>query len=180
MKVENIQPITNIVKPEVVETENKAKVKNEVKENSGVVYEKSDKPEELGHVYDKNTIDSLRRDSEKAFSYLRRIVEEMLKRQGKTLNSLNADELIEVDETARLEAAELIGENGELGVEAVSQRIVDFAIALSGGDKSKLDTLRKAIDQGFREAEKILGGLPEISKKTHSMIMEKLDTWENE
>lgn len=177
MKVENIKPISNIVKPEEIERDKKPAAKDKVKENAGVVFEKSTK-EEVGHVYDKNTIANLKRDSEKAFSYLRRIVEDMLKRQGKTLNLLNPDELIEIDETARLEAQELIGPNGELGVEAVSQRIVDFAIALSGGDKSKLDTLRKAIDQGFEEASKILGGLPDISRQTHKAIMEKLDAWE--
>ena len=79
---------------------------------------------------------------------------------------------------ARLEAHELIWPDGILGVEAVSQRIVDFAIAISGGDKSKLDILRKAIDDGFKAAEKILGELPEISKETYNRIMEKLDAWE--
>ena len=104
----------------------------------------------------------------------------MLKRQGKTLKLVEPDEFIEVDETARLEAQELIGPDGALGVEAVSQRIVDFAIAISGGDKSKLDTLKKAINQGFKEAEKILGELPDISKQTYDRIMEKLDNWEKE
>lgn len=180
MKVENVQPTKPIVKPEKVEPEKKTNVKPEVKETPAAVYEKTEKQEALGHIYDKSTVDKLKRDSEKAYAYLKRIVEDMLRRQGKTLNLLEPDELVEVDEEARLEAQELIGPHGELGVEAVSQRIVDFAIALSGGDKSKLDTLRRAIDQGFKEAEKILGGLPDISKETYSRIMEKLEAWEKE
>ena len=104
----------------------------------------------------------------------------MLKRQGKTLNLVKPGDLVEVDEKARLEAQELIGPNGDLGAEAVSQRLVDFAIALSGGDKSKADTLKGAIEKGFKEAEKILGELPDLSKETYKLTMEKFDSWINE
>jgi len=103
----------------------------------------------------------------------------MLKRQGKTLELLGDNEIIEVDETARLEAQALIGPDGPLGAEAVSQRLVDFAIAISGGDKSKASTLRSSIEQGFKEAEKILGKLPDISKETYKLTMEKFDKWVN-
>ncbi len=180
MKVENIKPTPAIANTEKVESEKKAQEKPEAKETPAAVYEKSEPKKDLGHVYDKNTVDRLKRDSQQAHAQLIRIVEEMLKRQGKTLNLLKPDEIVEVDETARLEAQSLIGPDGELGVEKVSQRIVDFAIAISGGDKSKLGTLRKAIDQGFKEAEKMLGGLPDISRETYDRIMEKLDAWEKE
>lgn len=179
MKVENIQPTKPIVQPEKVEPEKNANVKPEVKETPAAVYEKTENQEALGHIYDKNTVDKLKRDSEKAYSYLKRIVEEMLRRQGKSLELLGEDEIVEVDETARLEAQELIGPDGPLGAEAVSQRLVDFAIALSGGDKSKSETLRSAIEQGFKEAEKMLGELPEISKETYKLTMEKFDAWVN-
>lgn len=59
-------------------------------------------------------------------------------------------------------------------------KIVEFAIAISGGDKSKLDTLITAIDKGFSEAGRILGGFPDISLKTYDRIMEKLNDWKNE
>ena len=61
-----------------------------------------------------------------------------------------------------------------------SDTIVYFAKAISGGNKSKLDKLIAAIDKGFSEAGKALGGLPEISMKTYDRIMEKLDVWKNE
>lgn len=173
MRIEKIYPSTSVVRAEKVVPEKK----DIEKENSTVVYEKTDN-KDTGHIYDKVTIDKLKKDTEKAYSYLRRIVENLLLRQGKSINLLKEDEIIEVDEQARLEAQELIGPDGILGVEAVSQRIVDFAIALSGGDKSKLDTLRKAIDDGFKAAEQVLGELPEISKETYNRIMEKLDAWE--
>jgi len=178
MKIENIQPTPAIIKAEKIEAEKKAPVKAEVKESPAAVYEKSE-TKETSHVYDKNTIAKLRRDSQQANAQLIRLVEELLKRQGKTLDMLGDDEVVEVDETARLEAQQLIGPDGALGAEAVSQRLVDFAIAISGGDKSKADTLRSSIEQGFKEAEKILGELPQISKDTYKLTMEKFDAWVN-
>lgn len=178
MKIENVQATTGIVQPEKVETEKNAFAKAEVKETPAAIYEKTE-TKKTSHVYDKNTIAKLRRDSQQANAQLIRLVEEMLRRQGKTLSMLGDDEVIEVDETARLEAQQLIGPDGALGAEAVSQRLVDFAIALSGGDKSKAETLRSAIEQGFKEAEKILGELPQISKDTYKLTMEKFDAWVN-
>lgn len=182
MKIDSIQP-----NPTLITTNNKLKEKESkldpaVKENSkegpAAVYEKS-QPNESGHIYDKNTILKLKKDSQEAHSQLIRIVEEMLRRQGKTLNLLADDDLVEVDEAARLEAQELIGPNGDLGAEAVSQRLVDFAIALSGEDKSKALTLRGAIEKGFSEAGRILGELPDISKETYKLTMEKFDAYFN-
>jgi len=71
-----------------------------------------------------------------------------------------------------------ISEDGEYGVEAVSNRLVDFAIAVSGGDKSKLSELVSAIDKGFAEAKKTLGGeLPDISQQTYDATIKKLNAW---
>lgn len=178
MKIENTQPTKPIVQSEKVKPVEKTQVKSEVKETPAAIYEKTEN--KTSHVYDKNTITKLKRDSQEAHAQLIRLVQEMLRRQGKTIDLLGKDDIVEVDETARLEAQELIGPNGSLGAEAVSQRLVDFAIALSGGDKSKADTLKSAIEQGFKEAEKILGELPEISKKTYKLTMEKFDAWVNE
>lgn len=178
MKINNIQGKLPIVSPEKVDDKNKATNSKSKNLEAAAIYEKSE-GKDKGHVYNKETIEELKRDSEKAYGYLRRIVEDMLRRQGMTLNLIGSDDMAEVDETARLEAQELIGPNGALGVEAVSDRLVNFAKAISGGDKSKLASLRKAIDQGFKAAEKILGKLPDISQKTYDRVMEKLDAWED-
>ena len=106
------------------------------------------------------------------------MVEELLKSQGKVLKDLLPGDTVKVDGATRLEASKLIADDGPLGIEAMSDKIVDFAKAISGGDKGKLETLKKAIDKGFREAERILGGLPDISMKTYDRSMEKLDLWE--
>lgn len=126
------------------------------------------------------TIQKLKAQTDHNYQQLRELVRQLLERQGHAMQDLkiNHDMLIKIDETARAEAQAMIGEGGPLSAEAVSDRIVDFAIALSGGDKSKAEELRSAIDQGFKEAARILGGdLPEISVQTQTMIHEKLDAW---
>jgi hypothetical protein len=84
--------------------------------------------------------------------------------------------------TADVEAAkQAISEDGEFGVKAVSDRLVDFAISISGGDKSKLSELISAIDEGFAAAKEALGGeLPAISQQTYDETMRKLNEWANE
>ena len=99
-----------------------------------------------------------------------------------TFKDLKADGPdIKINEETRLKAQKSIDEGGELSIENVSDRMVNFAKAISGGDKSKISILRDAIEKGFKEAEEAFGGeLPEISYKTLERTMEKLDAWENE
>ena len=147
MKIDNIQPKQTIVPQEKVESKNIATDSKGKPSNKAAIYEKSD-IEEKGQVYNKDTIAELKRDSERAYGYLKRLVEDMLRRQGMSIDKLNSDDVVKVDEEARLEAESLIGEDGPLGVEAVSDRLVNFAKAVSNGDKSKLDSLKNAIDKG--------------------------------
>lgn len=121
-------------------------------------------------------------EADKATQTLKSLVEDLLKRQGKKFRDVvEGREALVVDEKARAEAEALISEDGELGVKAVSARIVEFAKAISGNDKSKISELKEAIKEGFAESEKALGGvLPDISKKTYDEIMNQLDKWEKE
>ncbi len=127
-------------------------------------------------------INRLWEQTEKATQSLRDLVEKLIGRQGKKVrDAQEGEEPLIIDDEAKAEAERLISEDGEWGVKAVSTRIVDFAKAVSGGDKSKLDEIRSAIDEGFKQAEKALGGaLPDISKKTYDEVMKRLDDWENE
>ncbi len=135
---------------------------------------------------DMETVSKLMEESDQAFNHLKQIVTEMLRRQGlefRDIKAIKPEELeeIEIDETARKEAEAMIAEGGDYSAENVSDRIVDFAKAISGGDKSKLGLLRAAIEAGFKAAEKTFGDeLPDISKETHQLIIDKLDAWENE
>ena len=127
-------------------------------------------------------VDRLWNETYKATDSLRDIVERLISRQGKKIKDvLNSNASLAVDDEARAEIEKALSEDGVWGVKAVSSRILDFAKAISGGDKSKLAELKAAIDKGFKAAEKALGGeLPGICRETYDEIMKQLDAWENE
>ena len=146
------------------------------KQEANIVYQKP------SHKIDANTIEQLKAESEKNFEQLRNLVEQLLQRQGLSFKDVsNPDTKVIIDDQARVEAQAAISDDGPLSPDKVSDRIVAFAKAISGGDKEKIGLLRDAIDEGFKAAADILGGtLPEISQQTHDLITQKLDDWENE
>lgn len=81
-----------------------------------------------------------------------------------------------VDAATKAQAQADIAEDGYWGVNATSDRIVDFAVALAGEDPDKLEEMRSAFLQGFNKAKETWGGeLPEISQRTYDAVMEKFD-----
>lgn len=63
----------------------------------------------------------------------------------------------------------------------VAKRIIEFAKAVSGGDKSKIAELKEAFIKGFEEAEKVYGGkgkLADVSYETYDEVMRMFDEWE--
>lgn len=128
---------------------------------------------------DMKTIERLKAESERHHQQLIQLVKQLLARQGVTLAEAQQGSVtVEVDEDTRLKAQAAIAEGGEHSVEKVSDRLVEFAIALSGGDRSQLDTLKGAIREGFRQAEEAFGGaLPDISYQTLDATLAKLDQW---
>ncbi|WP_303969120.1 hypothetical protein [Sporosarcina ureae] len=128
------------------------------------------------------TIERLKAESEKAYENLQNLVRELLERQGITVEDVRSGKkTIVVDEKIRLDAEKSIGEGGEQSPEKVSDRILEFANAISEGDKSKFDLLKSSIEEGFNQAKQALGGtLPDISQKTYDLVMEKLNNWKEE
>ncbi|HLQ72979.1 MAG TPA: hypothetical protein VK125_02015 [Bacillota bacterium] len=176
--------ISNNTQPHIWQQHDQVKQKSEQVEtrketNEAAIYEKSSEVEQT-HVYNKATIQQLKKEADQTHQQLRQMVENLLKQQGKTFQDISDDDIIKVDEQTRAEANEAISPSGPLGVEATSDRIIAFARAISGGDLYKIDTLKGAIIEGFKQAEKILGELPDISQQTYDAVMEKLDAWENE
>lgn len=116
--------------------------------------------------------------------HLHRMAQELLLRQGRYANPFrgsNQTYAKPVTGDDRLQAQAAIAEDGEFGVRAVSDRLVNFAISISGGDRSKLEALREAINAGFQAASDALGGhLPDICRETHAETMRKLDAWAQE
>ena len=73
-----------------------------------------------------------------------------------------------------------IAEDGYWGVEQTSDRILDFAKALSGNDPEKADLLLDAFKKGFEQATGAWGKeLPDISQRTYDAVVEKFEAWKN-
>lgn len=93
----------------------------------------------------------------------------------------NGEEVtFEIDYTAEdvQQAQEDIAPGGYWSPEETSDRLIDFAKALSGGDPAKIDLLKDAFKKGFAEIEEMFGGtLPDISYETFDLTIEKFDQW---
>ena len=116
------------------------------------------------------------RDSD--FGSLRELLAGLLEEQGITTRIATEDTAIDFRDLTPEKARELIAEDGYWGVEQTSDRIVQFALSLSGNDPDRLEELKASIDEGFRLASEALGGnLPDISMKTYDAVLEKLNAW---
>jgi len=73
-----------------------------------------------------------------------------------------------------------IAESSPYSKESIAGRLLDFAVAFSGGDPKKIDKLRDVVENGFTVAERQWGGrLPEIGHRTREAVTEGLDQWQN-
>lgn len=133
------------------------------------------------HKLNSDEIDRLWAESEQAAEALKNIVENLISKQSQNTENMNSNNIsMRLNKRAISKAQDMISEDGQWGVDAVSTRIVDFAKAISGGDKTKIDELKAAIEKGFQEAEQYFGALPDISQKTYDAVMNKLDAWKSE
>ena len=162
--------------------------KTDASSAEGVIYDKSSSTT-TGTDYKTNNaalIQKLKQDSEDRINQLKDIVSQMMTKQGTAIGK--ADDIwsflasgdFTIDEAAKKKAQEEISEDGYWGVKQTSDRILDFAKALSGNDSSKADLLLDAFKKGFKEATKTWGkDLPAISKQTYDAVVEKFDKWKN-
>lgn len=121
------------------------------------------------------TLNNVKNDG---FDLLRAFVLNIFKEQGMSPNFSVGDTELNLEEITQEEAAELVSDDGYFGVEQTSDRIVDFAIGIAGGDPSRIDAIKAGVEKGFQEALEAFGGeLPEISYQTYDAVFEKLDAW---
>lgn len=180
---------TTYTPPKAAETVDKAAtdVKNTASD-TGVVYEKNS--EKADNKVTKKTdyalVEKLKADAEQRTAQLRSLVEKMMTKQGAAIGT--ADSMwsflakgdFTVDAATKAQAEADIAEDGYWGVEQTSDRILDFAKALSGNDPEKADMLLDAFKKGFEEATKTWGDeLPEISQRTYDAVVEKFEQWKN-
>lgn len=170
------------VKADAAKTEETTKTTEE----SGAVYEPSKETEADASkkTYTANTelVNKLKADAEEHNRQLQNIVQQLMTKQGQTYNTANdiwkflASGDYEVDPVTKAQAQADVAEDGYWGVEKTSDRIIDFATALTGGDPNKIEDMRAAFKKGYEQAEKAWGGeLPEISQKTYDAVMQKFD-----
>ena len=163
---------------------------NALDSSVAAVYEKSadstSDTKSTAKTYTPNTalVDQMKADQAALQNQLLSYVQESLMGQGNALASSDsiwqflASGNYTVDELAKEQAQKSLEEGGYWSVEETSNRIVDFAKALTGGDPSKVEDMRSAIEQGFKEATKTWGkDLPDITKDTYNAIQTKLDQW---
>lgn len=156
------------------------------KKEDGVVYEPAKKDANVPvkkYVQNTELVNKMKADAEAHTKQLENIVQQLMTKQGQTFSIANDDMWkflasgkFEVDEATKLQAQEDVSEDGYWGVKQTSNRILDFATALTGGDPSKIEDMRKAFEKGYKQAEKTWGGeLPEISKQTYDAVMKGFD-----
>ena len=155
---------------------------------SGVVYEPSaaNTVDNSKKTYKPNTelVNKLKADAEARTQQMRSLVEQLMRGQGKAIGT--ADDMwsflrngdFTVDAQTKAQAQADIAEDGYWGVNQTSDRIVEFAKALTGGNPDKIEEMRAAFQKGFDQATKTWGGkLPDISQKTYEATMKKFDDW---
>ena len=151
---------------------------------AAAIYEKSSEAKSASS--NKALVAKLQADAENRVSQMRSLVADMLSKQGIAIKTNDdmwkalANGNFSVDEAAAKEAQEAISEDGYWGVKQTSQRIFDFAVALSGGDSAQMDKMLDAFKKGFNEATKSWGkSLPDISSKTYDAVLEKFEAYKN-
>ena len=171
----------------VAEETKVAETSEEKKEDSGVIYEPSTDSKTASstkktYTPDTNLINKLKADAEARTAQLRSLVEKMMSGQANTYGKANdiwqflRSGNYTVDAATKMQAQADIAEDGYWGVEQTSDRIIDFANALTGGDPDKIEEMREAFKKGYAQAEKTWGGsLPDISKRTYEAVMKKFD-----
>lgn len=126
----------------------------------------------------------MKADSNARIAQMQSLVEKMFSKQGITIGK--ADDMwkqlasgnFTADPETIAQAKEDISEDGYWGVKQTSDRIFDFAVALSGGDKEKMEQMKEAVEKGFKEATKTWGKeLPSISNDTLKAVNDKFDKW---
>lgn len=159
--------------------------------DTGVIYEKSEEAstDSVKKTYTPNTelVAKLKADADARTAQLRSLVEQLFTKQGNAYGAATdmwqflASGNFTVDAATKAQAQADIAEDGYWGVEQTSDRILDFAKALSGGDPDKIEDLRKAFQKGFKAATGTWGkDLPDISQRTYDAVMKKFDDWSKE
>lgn len=161
---------------------NEAAQKTSFGKEAAAVFETSEKTE----TERLNIVEQMRSEANLRTEQFRKLVLQMFMKQGKIINTGEIWELLasgdfKVDPATAKKAADDISEDGYWGVKQTSERIFDFARALSGDDPEKMENMLSAFKKGFQQATGAWGKeLPEISRQTYDAVLEKFEQFESE
>ena len=138
-------------------------------------YEPSSSTSKVTSAADRKAIIAqLKSDTEQRMAQMQSLVTKMFAKQGITIGTADdmwkalANGNFTADASTIAQAKEDISED----------RLLDFAVALSGGDEENMKKMVSAVEKGFKEATKSWGkDLPSISNDTYSATMKKFDQW---
>lgn len=155
------------------------------KENAGAVYEPSKEGKEAAAKMDRSAIVAqLQADTEARVQQMTDLVHKMMGQQGVAIGKSDdmwrflASGEFTVDAATKAQAQKDIAEDGYWGVSQTSQRIFDFAMALTGGDADKMEEMRDAFEKGFKMATDTWGKeLPDISQRTYDATQKLFDDY---
>ncbi len=149
-----------------------------VKEDAAVVYEGS-KVDKVSKTDRAAIVAKLKADAEAKTAQFRSLVEKLISEQGgkaSTLADLFRNANVDAETIAK--AKEDVSENGYWGVKQTSERIFEFAKALSGGDEDKMNEMLEAFKKGFKEATKAWGEeLPSICHETYDAVLDLFNNY---
>lgn len=158
------------------------------KAEAAAVYEKSSDYNNIASMSKSdrsNIVAQLKADADARTAQMRQLVEKMMLGQAgaadpnskSTWDKLLSQGLI-TDKEAIANAKADIAEDGYWGVNQTSDRIISFALALSGGDKDKMNDMLAAFDKGFKQATHSWGAkLPSLCQDTYTAVHDKFDNW---
>lgn len=156
------------------------KAAEDTQQSTGVVYSSKMTEEQRAAI-----VQQLQDDSQRQIDSFKSMVQDMFRNQGIAVQ--NSDDLwamiangeYTVDEAAAKKAQELISEDGYWGVNQTSDRILQMAVALSGGDEEGMNEMLAAFEKGYKQATKAWGKeLPDISKQTYDAVQEKFKAYQ--
>lgn len=153
------------------------------KQAASLITDVYDKSKNKNYKIDYDTIDQIKSQSDVQLESFRELVRKLLLKQSGTAQEADMAQspenpMVDIDAETRAAAQELVSEDGYFGVKKTSERLLSFAKAVAGDDPDKIEKMRSAVEQGFKEAEKLWGGeLPEISKQTYDAVMKGFDEW---
>jgi hypothetical protein len=121
-------------------------------------------------------------ESERKVQAVIDLIRSLVEQQGLDFSKVaSGEQRLSADPAAIADAKAAIADGGEFSAEKTAERILSFAKGTIGNDPSKLDSVRAAVEKGFQQAAKMLGGsLPDISQKTLEMVRAQFDLWKNE